>query len=57
MHLDVLVAPKPDKVSGKKCAPTVALLGGGGAEVPLGNVCGDRPQVDAAGADSDKNTT
>ena len=26
MHLDVLVAPKPDKISRKRCTPTVALL-------------------------------
>ena len=26
VHLDVLVAPKPDKISRKRCTPTVALL-------------------------------
>ena len=26
VHLDVLVAPEPDKISRKKCTPTVALL-------------------------------
>ena len=26
VHLDVLVAPKPDKISRKRCIPTVALL-------------------------------
>ena len=26
VHLDVLVAPKPDKISRKMCTPTIALL-------------------------------
>ena len=26
VHFDVLVAPEPDKISRKKCTPTVALL-------------------------------
>ena len=41
VHLDVLIAPEPDKISRKKCTPTVPLLFSSGYVSIRFNLCSE----------------